>query len=140
MTPEEVTAAARDWIGVPWQHQGRGRRGIDCIGLIQRVGDVFSLQYEDKTGYAREPTGTEFLHHLRRYLTHVEGNAIMPGAVGVFAQSKFPCHVGFFSMKNNVLHLIHANAAAHKVVEEPYQAAKSRLTLVEVLAFPGLEV
>ena len=26
--------AARAYIGVPWQHHGRSRHGLDCVGLL----------------------------------------------------------------------------------------------------------
>ena len=34
----EIVAAARDWVGVPYRHQGRTRNGIDCIGLLAERG------------------------------------------------------------------------------------------------------
>jgi len=34
MTAEAFLAAARGYLGVPWVHQGRTERGMDCVGLI----------------------------------------------------------------------------------------------------------
>ena len=34
MTAEAFVAAARSLLGVPWVHQGRTERGVDCVGLV----------------------------------------------------------------------------------------------------------
>lgn len=47
MTPVEI---ARSWIGTPWEHQGRGPRSIDCIGLMVKCFPV-----RDRTDYGRSP-------------------------------------------------------------------------------------
>ena len=33
----DIVAEARKWVGVPYRHQGRGARGIDCVGLLIEV-------------------------------------------------------------------------------------------------------
>jgi len=38
MTPQQIIAEARSWLGVPFLHQGRSRRGVDCAGLVIVVG------------------------------------------------------------------------------------------------------
>jgi cell wall-associated NlpC family hydrolase len=34
MSAEDFLAAARGFLGVPWMHQGRTDKGMDCVGLI----------------------------------------------------------------------------------------------------------
>ena len=34
----EIVDAARNWVGVPYRHQGRTRNGIDCVGLLLEGG------------------------------------------------------------------------------------------------------
>ncbi len=34
MSAVAFVAAARGYLGVPWVHQGRTERGMDCVGLI----------------------------------------------------------------------------------------------------------
>ncbi|PWJ93517.1 NlpC/P60 family protein [Mesorhizobium loti] len=34
MSAEAFVAAARGFLGVPWVHQGRTDKGMDCVGLI----------------------------------------------------------------------------------------------------------
>lgn len=139
MKREAVVAEARKWLGKKWQHQARGPDAVDCIGLIQVVGDAFALEYEDIQGYARTPNGLHFLNHLRKYLVRVPLNTTNRlGCIAVFSQGKFPCHVGFFSERFGVDHIIHSRASAKKVVEEILQA-NNGFILTEILAFPGLE-
>ncbi len=34
MSAEAFVATARGFLGVPWVHQGRSEKGLDCVGLI----------------------------------------------------------------------------------------------------------
>jgi cell wall-associated NlpC family hydrolase len=34
MTAQAFVSAARGFLGVPWVHQGRSDKGMDCVGLI----------------------------------------------------------------------------------------------------------
>lgn len=36
--PPRIVEEARSWLGVPFVHQGRSRRGVDCAGLVIVVG------------------------------------------------------------------------------------------------------
>lgn len=48
--------AARTYIGVPWKHLGRSRRGLDCAGLlIVSVKDSEGVEVEAPTRYGRNP-------------------------------------------------------------------------------------
>lgn len=38
MTPQQIITEARSWLDVPFLHQGRSRRGVDCAGLVIVVG------------------------------------------------------------------------------------------------------
>jgi len=137
VTPAEISAEARSWLGVQWRHQGRNRAGVDCVGLLIQVGAAFGIACEDMKGYAREPHDTTFLHHLRKYLTPAPAGDTSEGTVGIFRQSRFPCHVGIFSEKNGYVTLINARADHGLVVEELFQDNSNSLHLVECRRFPG---
>lgn len=34
ITPQQFALAAREYLGVPFVHQGRSKQGVDCAGLI----------------------------------------------------------------------------------------------------------
>ena len=108
------------WVGTPLMHQGRSRRGIDCVGLLVVCAQSLGVVVQDRTDYDREPTGQSLMSHLSSYLTKASGNRILPGRVGVFTESRFPCHVGIFSEIDGTVHLIHALTNRRKVVEERY--------------------
>lgn len=139
MTRDEVEAAARDWLGVKWAHQGRSRRGVDCIGLVIKVGETFGIPYEDLLGYSRQPTGYHFLDHVRKFLTPVSFSDTRRGNIGIFRQVQFPCHIGIFTEKDGLPHIINSRADRGRVVEETFKDGEHGLNLIQVLGFPGLE-
>ena len=134
---EDIVAEARKWLGVRWIHQGRSAHGVDCAGMIIKVGEALGAKSDDKTGYKRHPNAIEFLTHIRSQTDLADGPA--PGRIAVFRQSKFPCHTGIFSEKDGVLHLIHSYIGTGKVIEEPFANHWPSL-LVEVRTYRGREV
>jgi hypothetical protein len=137
MKRADIVTEARAWLDVPWEHQGRSRLGVDCVGLVQKVGDKFGAKYVDLSGYSRMSNNVTFLRHLRKFTkpAPISGNKV--GMIGVFRQVVYPCHVGIFSEKNGVIQIINSRADRRKVVEEPYEG--SGFELIELLAYPGLE-
>lgn len=45
--------AARSYLGTPWRHQGRSRRGIDCGGLVALAMRDIGHPGQDIAGYGR---------------------------------------------------------------------------------------
>jgi cell wall-associated NlpC family hydrolase len=115
---QQVVDAARAWLGTRWVHQGRAKAGIDCAGLLIKVHEDLGLPVTDMAGYRRSPDGKSFLEHIRSQT--VPAAYPLPGTIGIFRQSNFPCHTGIFAEKNGVVTLIHAYAGAGKVIEEPF--------------------
>lgn len=48
-------AAARSFIGVRWQHQGRTAHGLDCAGLVMVALQAVGRNPIDSIGYPRRP-------------------------------------------------------------------------------------
>lgn len=115
-----AVVAARSWIGVPFRHQGRSRRGVDCVGLLVQIGRALDLPHYDVTGYTRRAQGMGFLEHFRANLEEIALPQAGPGDVLVFIESLYPCHTGVLSDLHDVPHLIHAHAGRGQVMEEPY--------------------
>jgi len=131
---DQIVDTARDFIGLPWRHQGRTQHGLDCAGLLILVALKLGIRHEDKLGYGRDPSNQKFLDHIRLYTDYVHPHENLNGTIGVFRESRLPCHVGFFSSQNGVTTLIHSSAGVRKVVEEPFP--HQRFKLVEARIFP----
>ncbi len=117
---EEIVAAARGYLGVPWRHQGRTRAGLDCVGLIVMVARDLGLSDYDSTAYGRRAQGHAFIEPFRRNMDGVPLHGVRPGDVLLFADAAYPCHCGIVSERHELPHLIHAYALRRQVVEEPY--------------------
>ena len=56
ITPEQIVAQARTWLGTKYHHQGRlkksqrGPGGVDCLGLV--IGVIDELGMQDGNGKA----------------------------------------------------------------------------------------
>jgi cell wall-associated NlpC family hydrolase len=111
MTRQEIINAARKYIGVPFQHQGRSMFGIDCIGLIVVVAHELGYTDDDATGYGRVPNGRRLMKGLEKHLDHSETPQM--GDVLLFKFDRLPHHVAFYTGDG----LIHSYEAAKKVVE-----------------------
>lgn len=136
VNPEDIVAEARKWLGTKWVHQGRSKAGIDCAGLLIRVGAALGLEARDKVGYKRTPDGHSFLNHIREQSDL--STAEVPGCIAVFRERHLPCHVGILSEKHGVTHVIHASMGIGSVVEEPLSHSL-RENLTEVRRFRGVD-
>lgn len=120
ITPETIVAEARNWLGVPWRHQGRTRAGIDCVGLVVCVAHALHLSDYDSTGYGRRAQGQGFVEHFRSNMDGIAISEAGAGDVLVFADQAYPCHCGFLTERLDQPHLLHAHATRRQVIEEPY--------------------
>jgi len=140
MTRDEVVAEARKWDRVPWRHQGRSETGVDCVGLGVVVAQAFGVNLQDRTDYPREPSDLSMLAHIRQFTVRVPFGGNLVGTIGLFRGSIFPCHIGIFSERMGVTHVIHSRADMRRVIEEPFIDGERDLKLVEIRAFPELEL
>jgi len=54
---KNVIQEARSYLGVPWRHQGRTRKGVDCVGFILLALIKSGIKMKEIRGYARTPDG-----------------------------------------------------------------------------------
>ncbi|MCR9212556.1 MAG: NlpC/P60 family protein [Proteobacteria bacterium] len=114
-----ILDAARDWIGVRWQHQGRSRQGgVDCVGLIVVVARSLGLDLEDVHGYQRQSNGLQLMKELNKRFKKTSVTHYKKGDIGVFKESSFPIHVGFLNPEEGAATVIHAHARRRQVIEE----------------------
>jgi NlpC/P60 family putative phage cell wall peptidase len=133
MEIEEIVAAARGWIGTPYQHQASVKHvGCDCLGLLRGVWrELRGPEPEIVPPYSRdwaEARGEEALYQaLARHLTVIDPRAAAPGDVVLLRmKARSPAkHCGILAGRQDALTLIHARQNA-KVSEEAFTPAWRR--------------
>lgn len=111
---DQIVSHARAWVGTPFRLGGRDRSGIDCFGLILRVGrDALGEPLPDATGYPAwgDPP------RLRAWL---EANLVPlrcwsdagPGDVVALRLKIGWEHVGILGTAHGALTLIHVHTLA----------------------------
>ena len=121
MTPEQYIAAARSYIGVPWQHQGRTRFGLDCVGLLICAAWDCGVEVLTPNTYGREPTTGELTSMVRAYCSMVSTQKFGD----IITMGLRPTHVGILTDGSSPFGLIHVptNGACCEVTLQPEACA-----------------
>lgn len=112
-------ASARSCLGVPFRHQGRSRRGLDCAGLFAFAVSDIGKPYYNVEAYSREPNN----NGLRLAVVANLGPAIprdqmRHGDIALMTFANEPCHVGIITdYPLGGFALLHTFAQVKKVVE-----------------------
>jgi NlpC/P60 family putative phage cell wall peptidase len=124
----DIVAAARGWIGTPYQHQASLKgSGCDCLGLLRGVWrELFGDEPEAVPPYAADwgSGGDENLRDaLARHLATISPAAMRAGDVALFRLAlRGPArHCGIVGERDGGLTLIHARQN-RAVREEPFSA------------------
>lgn len=139
MKRDDIILEARRYVDAktPWRHRGRSITGVDCVGLICGVGDVFGIEYDDIDGYSRNPDG-RFVDHLLKFMTLRDPQVIKKGCAVILREAHQPCHIGIISERYGRPYLIHSSLQKRRVVEEEWDGYwKARFRAV--VDFPGVE-
>lgn len=121
-TPSELTAfvaAARSYMGVPFRHQGRSRRGVDCAGLFAvAVHDIGKPVY-NVDAYSREPNNNGLRKAVVANLGEpITNNQMRHGDIVLMQFAGEPCHVGIVTdYPLGGFAILHTFAQVKKVVE-----------------------
>lgn len=129
---------ARSYLGTPWRHQGRTRRGIDCAGLVVLVSRALGLADYDSTGYQRRPQSGDFVGHFDKNLTRRPRGEALPGDVILFRDRQYTCHSAIVSERHGKPTIVHAYARRRRVVEEYLDQDDWENKIMHVYSFPAL--
>lgn len=134
---QQIVDEARKWNLTPWKDKGRGPTGIDCVGLPLMVARALKLIDEsfNPGNYPQFPDGTFLLKFNAAGAREKPLAEARVGDILIIAQSNRPFHCGIITIKHSVPHIIHANARARKVIEEPITHIQE--PIVGCYAFPG---
>ena len=133
MTPDDIIAAARTALDIPFKHQGRTARGLDCAGLLIHVPRKLDVDYTDAGGYGRTPSHglLESMLDLQPGIERVA--AAQTGDILLMRFTGEPQHLGIFTGSA----LIHSWAQPGKVCEHGFVAPWPK-RVVRVYRFKGL--
>ena len=134
----DVVREARSWIDVRRAHQGRTRAGIDCVGLIIRVGKDLGILDYDTTNYQRHMPRQGCLHNFQEHMDQKAVADVVSGNVMLFRDKQFPCHSAIVGDRDG-LTIIHVCALQRRVVEEQLDQGDWIMRRVACFAFRGLE-
>lgn len=119
---QDIVRAARAYVDTPFVHQGRTRRGIDCIGLVWNVARDCGYDFEMINAYSASPSGTKVIADANKALIQPERQGwdnLKPGDIMIVWgwQRNVPQHFAFVGEMGGALTMIHAFAKAGKVIE-----------------------
>jgi cell wall-associated NlpC family hydrolase len=135
-TGADVVAAARQYLGTRWHHQGRNTAGLDCIGLVIVVAHDLGLSEYDICGYSRVPDGRTLRATMERQLLQVSRDP-QPGDILLFTFARVPLHTAIVTDTPSGLGMIHAYANVRKVVEHRLDDLW-RSRIAGVYTYPGV--
>lgn len=116
---KDVIKEARTYLGTPWVHQGRTRKGVDCVGFIVLAFAKFNIPIYELKGYSRHPDGVLLRKTMSEQDHFKEVYNIQEGDVLLFRIRREPQHVGLVTNSNTAdFGIIHSyNGGVKKVIE-----------------------
>lgn len=133
ITRQDIIDEARKWAGVPFRHQGRSARGIDCIGLVLVTAQALKLTTVDVKNYRRTAAGRNFSELFAEHMDPVSLGDIRDSDVMLFKFGAFECHCAIVTDSARG-RIIHAYQPYGKTVEE-YLSEDSALYVCRTKAF-----
>lgn len=120
-TREAFLAALRAYDGVAWRHQGRDRRGIDCLGLIVLSARDIGIQVVDNLNYGRVPDFETMRAGLREHFAPVGPRDLLAGDLYwiQWPRAAHPMHLAVFVGAG---YIIHCDERVKKVTEHTMPA------------------
>lgn len=134
---DDIAAAARAYLDVPFRHQGRSRAGVDCAGLIICAARDLGVSDFEYRSYGRQPDGDEMAAILKAHLVPIRRDRPRAGAVAHLRITTRPQHLGLLlPRRGGGLNIIHAYEGVGRVVEHIFDAPWRR-RLVGLYRFGG---
>lgn len=111
----EIIAEARRWIGAPYVHGGKSRRGTDCSGMVMVI-------YEEKAG-VRLPRNSA---RQQEFCLPVRRTDLAPGDLVFFSSSvrgNRISHVGIYTGDDRFIHASSSRGVMVSNLNEKYYAS-----------------
>lgn len=138
---KNIIPVAKTFLGTPWHHLGRSRKGLDCAGLIVETLKECGLSTDfDLKHYERIPDGQKLAEIANAYATPVFFKDIQDGDILLFNVLNQPQHLGFYFKEKENDYFIHAygDKSVNKVVSMRLDS-KWKKRIVGVYRVKGIE-
>jgi hypothetical protein len=110
-----IVEAARKYLGVKFQHQGRTDRGLDCIGLVVRAASDCGIVCKDHTDYSHRLDKNTLRDEILLHCTKIDLPEV--GCIALFELNPtLQQHCGIIT-SIDPLYIIHAYAPIKMVIE-----------------------
>jgi NlpC/P60 family putative phage cell wall peptidase len=112
MTREEIIAEAREWLGLPWQHQA-SLKGVacDCVGLARGVyehltGEKIPLTVNYPPTWHLFKSDPWLYEECKTYAIEIDLPETQPGDLLLFSfRPRFVAHhIGILTFDNTIIH------------------------------------
>lgn len=118
----KIVELARSYIDVRFEHQGRTRSGLDCLGLIAVVAQDAGFDYSFPQAYTANPTGQRIVEKAEDYVVKPRRQGwdqTLPGDIVCMWGSHvgIPQHFAIIGSMYGKKTMIHAFQRAGKVIE-----------------------
>lgn len=139
MTSDDIITTARVSVGVPFRHQGRSLRGLDCVGLLVFVCGHLGVSVADQEGYPERPSnglleGAFCEHVASGVLLRIQTAKMQPGDFLMMRFGREPQHLAILAGDT----IIHSYMTVGKVCEHRFDT-RWRSRVVSVYRLTGIE-
>jgi len=137
----KIVKMAREWLGVPYRHQGRTRLGVDGAGPLVHIAKEVGLgdKFDDRLIYSANPETFSLKPQMNSVLNKIASEEIKPGDLLLFRFSIHPQHVAIaVDYYTGGLGMLHCYSKVGKVVEHRL-ANVWMARLVQAYRIPGIE-
>lgn len=143
---QAVVDEARKWLGAPFVHQGRVPQGIDCLGIVGRVGIALGVETSAQWEADQEVSDYGLAVHrpdvlvrkCDQYLDRIALAAAGLGDILLMRFNVFPQHFAIVS-RLSPMYVIHAysSPSVNRVTENGVHVAGAKL--YRAYRFRGVE-
>ncbi len=147
-TRTEIQAKAREYVGTPFQHQGRMKGvALDCVGLILSVAEDLGIKDTrgvpilriDYREYGPQPEGLLVLECCRDRLVAKGMGDLKPGDIICTSVPEMPTHTAIIVARDGMFYMVHAYEGGTRKCVEHILDMKWRRRIVAAFEFSGVE-
>lgn len=133
---QEMVDIARSYLGVPFVHLGRSKKGVDCVGLLYVAFNPF-LNIPDPQDYGKSVLTIKSFSKVREYAHRITIDEVEPADIVLMSNNKNSAHYGLVTGNT----VIHADQLMGRVVEHNLKSlidGKSRRRAVAFFRMEGV--